>query len=169
MILHEISLKGYLMKNFLLIAILLFSYSSASAYISCFDDSLSAVINFTNCMIEAKKGDARSQYNIGVMYEDGQGITQDYKEAVKWYRKSAEQGFDKSQNNLGTKYAEGKGVIQEIDRVSKPGRRVYKGKQNLPWVLSGLGIAIVSTPKGVMTDREARRSGIGGEILCYVW
>jgi small subunit ribosomal protein S8 len=60
-------------------------------------------------------------------------------------------------------------ILTGLERVSKPGRRVYKGKQNLPWVLSGLGIAIVSTPKGVMTGREARRQGIGGEVLCYVW
>jgi small subunit ribosomal protein S8 len=60
-------------------------------------------------------------------------------------------------------------VISGLERVSKPGRRVYKGKRELPWVLSGLGIAIVSTPKGVMTDREARRLGVGGEVLCYVW
>jgi small subunit ribosomal protein S8 len=60
-------------------------------------------------------------------------------------------------------------VVAGLKRVSKPGRRVYKGKRELPWVLSGLGIAIVSTPKGVMTDREARRHGVGGEVLCYVW
>ena len=60
-------------------------------------------------------------------------------------------------------------VVAGLQRVSKPGRRVYKGKQDLPWVLSGLGIAIVSTPKGVMTGREARRLGVGGEVLCYVW
>lgn len=60
-------------------------------------------------------------------------------------------------------------LLTGLERVSKPGRRVYKGKQNLPWVLSGLGVAIVSTPKGVMTDREARRQGVGGEVLCYVW
>jgi small subunit ribosomal protein S8 len=60
-------------------------------------------------------------------------------------------------------------IVTGFERVSKPGRRVYKGKHNLPWVLSGLGIAIVSTPKGVMTDREARRQGVGGEVLCYVW
>jgi len=60
-------------------------------------------------------------------------------------------------------------VMTGLRRVSRPGRRVYKGKGELPWVLSGLGIAIVSTPKGVMTDREARRQGVGGEILCYVW
>jgi small subunit ribosomal protein S8 len=60
-------------------------------------------------------------------------------------------------------------VVTGLERVSKPGRRVYKGKRELPWVLSGLGIAIVSTPRGVMTDREARRQGVGGEVLCYVW
>ena len=60
-------------------------------------------------------------------------------------------------------------LLAGLERVSKPGRRVYKGKQELPWVLSGLGIAIVSTPKGVMTGREARRQGVGGEVLCYVW
>ena len=60
-------------------------------------------------------------------------------------------------------------LLTGLKRVSKPGRRVYRGKQNLPWVLSGLGVAIVSTPKGVMTGREARRQGVGGEVLCYVW
>jgi small subunit ribosomal protein S8 len=60
-------------------------------------------------------------------------------------------------------------VVAGLERVSKPGRRVYKGKRELPWVYSGLGVAIVSTPKGVMTDREARRHGVGGEVLCYVW
>jgi small subunit ribosomal protein S8 len=60
-------------------------------------------------------------------------------------------------------------IVAGLKRVSRPGRRVYSGKRELPWVLSGLGIAIVSTPKGVMTDREARRNGVGGEILCYVW
>jgi small subunit ribosomal protein S8 len=60
-------------------------------------------------------------------------------------------------------------IVSGLKRVSRPGRRVYKGKRSLPWVLSGLGIAIVSTPKGVMTGREARRQGVGGEVLCYVW
>jgi len=60
-------------------------------------------------------------------------------------------------------------IVVGLKRVSRPGRRVYSGKRELPWVLSGLGVAIVSTPKGVMTDREARRNGVGGEILCYVW
>ena len=60
-------------------------------------------------------------------------------------------------------------ILTNLKRVSKPGRRVYKGKRELPWVLSGMGVAIISTPRGLMTDREARRQGVGGEILCYVW
>jgi small subunit ribosomal protein S8 len=60
-------------------------------------------------------------------------------------------------------------VITNLKRVSKPGLRVYASKDNLPRVLRGLGIAIVSTSRGIMTDREARRLGIGGEVLCYVW
>lgn len=60
-------------------------------------------------------------------------------------------------------------IVTGLERVSRPGRRVYKGKHDLPWVLSGLGIAIVSTPRGLMTDRQARRHGVGGEVLCYVW
>lgn len=60
-------------------------------------------------------------------------------------------------------------VITGLKRVSKPGRRVYAGRHDLPWVRSGLGIAIVSTPKGVMTAQQARRMRLGGEVLCYVW
>lgn len=62
-----------------------------------------------------------------------------------------------------------KSVIAGLRRVSKPGRRIYAGKQDIPWVRSGLGIAIVSTSRGVMTGSQARRQGIGGEVLCYVW
>jgi small subunit ribosomal protein S8 len=60
-------------------------------------------------------------------------------------------------------------ILTNMKRVSKPGRRVYKSRQDLPRVLSGMGIAIVSTSKGLMTDREARRQGVGGEVLCYIW
>lgn len=67
------------------------------------------------------------------------------------------------------KYFEGKPVIAEIDRVSTPGLRAYKGKDELPRVRNGLGIAIVSTSKGVMTDRAARQAGVGGEVLCTVF
>lgn len=60
-------------------------------------------------------------------------------------------------------------VITTLQRVSRPGRRVYVGKKEVPWVLSGMGIAIVTTSKGVMTDQQARRQGIGGEVLAKVW
>jgi small subunit ribosomal protein S8 len=64
---------------------------------------------------------------------------------------------------------ERKPVISGLKRVSKPGCRVYVGKKEIPWVLSGLGIAILSTPKGIVTDRQARKMSVGGEVLCYVW
>jgi len=60
-------------------------------------------------------------------------------------------------------------VIDGLERVSRPGRRVYTNKQKIPWVLSGIGIAILSTPKGVMTGQRARQLGVGGEVLCKVW
>lgn len=63
----------------------------------------------------------------------------------------------------------GDSVITGLERVSKPGKRVYTGHRDIPWVRAGLGISIVSTPKGLMTGREARKSKMGGEILCNVW
>jgi small subunit ribosomal protein S8 len=60
-------------------------------------------------------------------------------------------------------------VISGIERVSRPGRRIYTKKQDIPWVLSGIGVAILSTPKGVMTGARARQLGVGGEIICKVW
>jgi len=64
---------------------------------------------------------------------------------------------------------ERKPVMTGIERVSRPGRRIYTKKQDIPWVLSGLGVAILSTPKGIMTGQRARQLGVGGEILCKVW
>ncbi|MCC4800913.1 30S ribosomal protein S8 [Enterovibrio norvegicus] len=66
------------------------------------------------------------------------------------------------------KYFEAKPVIEQIQRVSRPGLRIYKKKDELPSVMAGLGIAVVSTSKGLMTDRAARKAGLGGEIICYV-
>jgi small subunit ribosomal protein S8 len=60
-------------------------------------------------------------------------------------------------------------VITGLERISSPGRRVYAGKNDIPWVLSGMGIAILSTPKGVMTGQRARQLGVGGEVICKVW
>jgi small subunit ribosomal protein S8 len=70
--------------------------------------------------------------------------------------------------DVALKYYAGRPVIGRIERISKPGLRIYKGKDDLPTVMNGLGVAIVSTPKGVMTDRKARASNVGGEVLCIV-
>ena len=69
---------------------------------------------------------------------------------------------------ISLKYYAGRPVIERIERVSRPGLRVYKGAQSIPQVQNGLGVAIVTTPQGVMTDRKARAAGVGGEVLCYV-
>ena len=70
--------------------------------------------------------------------------------------------------HIGLIYYAGRPVIEMIERVSRPGLRVYKNHETIPQVMNGLGIAIISTPKGVMTDRKARAAGIGGEVLCVV-
>ena len=74
----------------------------------------------------------------------------------------------KSDLTIELKYFEGLPVIEKIDRVSKPGLRIYRGNEDMPKVLGGLGVAIVSTSAGVMSDRQAREQGIGGEVLCVV-
>jgi small subunit ribosomal protein S8 len=74
----------------------------------------------------------------------------------------------KSELNIALKYYAGRPVIERLERVSKPGLRVYRGRNDIPQVMNGLGVAIVSTPKGVMTDRKARATGVGGEVICYV-
>ena len=74
----------------------------------------------------------------------------------------------KSELKIGLKYYAGRPVIERLERVSRPGLRIYKGKDDIPNVMNGLGVAIVSTPKGVMTDRKARATGVGGEVICYV-
>jgi small subunit ribosomal protein S8 len=74
----------------------------------------------------------------------------------------------KSQLDIALKYYAGRPVIERIERVSRPGLRIYKGARDIPTVMNGLGIAIVSTSRGVMTDRKARAAGVGGEVLCIV-
>jgi small subunit ribosomal protein S8 len=74
----------------------------------------------------------------------------------------------KSELEISLKYYAGRPVIERIERVSRPGLRIYKGRDAIPQVMNGLGVAIVTTPKGVMTDRKARATGVGGEVLCYV-
>jgi small subunit ribosomal protein S8 len=74
----------------------------------------------------------------------------------------------KAELKIVLKYYAGRPVIERLERVSRPGLRIYKGKDDIPTVMNGLGVAIVSTPKGVMTDRKARATGVGGEVICYV-
>ena len=80
----------------------------------------------------------------------------------------ANKGDAKAELEIALKYYAGRPVIERIERVSRPGLRIYKGRHSIPQVQNGLGVAIVTTPQGVMTDRKARASGIGGEVLCYV-
>ena len=82
------------------------------------------------------------------------------------FRLDADSG--KPRLTIGLKYFEGRPVIDRLERVSRPGLRIYRGKDELPKILGGMGTVIVSTPKGVMTDRQARASGQGGEVLCIV-
>ena len=83
-------------------------------------------------------------------------------------------GFKVDPNNgkpelrIGLKYYAGRPVIERLERVSRPGLRIYKGRDDIPQVMNGLGVAIVSTSRGVMTDRRARTQGVGGEVICYV-
>ena len=77
-------------------------------------------------------------------------------------------GEIKRELTIELKYYAGRPVIERIDRVSRPGLRVYKGSDDIPKVMNGLGVAILSTSKGVMTDRKARANGVGGELLCFV-
>jgi small subunit ribosomal protein S8 len=81
---------------------------------------------------------------------------------------SVQSADGKSEMSISLKYYAGQPVIERIERVSRPGLRVYKGVGDIPKVMNGLGVAIVSTSQGVMTDRKARATGVGGEVLCFV-
>lgn len=95
----------------------------------------------------------------------------DVLQAEGYIRGYSQTDFDngKSELEIELKYFEGTPVIREIARVSKPGRRVYASVKNIPSVANGLGIAILSTPKGVMADHEAREQNVGGEVLCQIF
>mgnify|MGYP001156526097 CR=1 FL=1 len=85
---------------------------------------------------------------------------------IDGFRVDANDG--KPQLRIGLKYYAGRPVIERLERVSRPGLRIYRGRGEIPQVMNGLGVAIVSTSRGVMTDRRARTQGVGGEVLCYV-
>jgi small subunit ribosomal protein S8 len=102
---------------------------------------------------------SRLHENVAAVLKD-EGFIREYRTETKDGKKNLV---------IELKYAEGKGVIRVIDRVSKPGRRVYSNVKNLPRFYNGLGILIVSTPQGVMPDSKARAANVGGEILCQVF
>ena len=104
------------MRNLLLTMFLLLSSHSAYA---CYDKGQSDKVNFDNCMAQAQQGDALAQYNLGVMYDSGVGVTQDDKQAVKLYRKAAEQGDVRAQFNLALRYNNGQGVTQDYKQAVK--------------------------------------------------
>lgn len=81
---------------------------------------------------------------------------------------SVNENSGKPELSVDLKYYEGKPVIEMIKRVSRPGLRIYKNKDELPNVIGGLGVALISTSNGIMTDRDARKAGIGGEVICFV-
>jgi small subunit ribosomal protein S8 len=83
-------------------------------------------------------------------------------------RERTAEGGPRKELAIALKYYAGRPVIERLERVSKPGLRVYKGRDDIPRVMNGLGVAILSTSRGVMTDRKARADGVGGEILCIV-
>lgn len=86
---------------------------------------------------------------------------------IREYKTSGTTGFDEIKITL--KYGGEDSVITDLKRISKPGRRVYVGWDNIPYVKRGLGIAILSTSKGLLTDKKSRKEKVGGEVLCYVW
>lgn len=124
--------------------------------------------------------DMLTRIRNGVMVRQKQVVLPSSKLKVAVARILKEEGFIKDfevtkdvpqpQLRIVLKYdRDRKSVLTGLQRVSRPGRRVYVKRTEIPWVLSGLGIAILSTPQGIMSDQRARRLGLGGEVLCYVW
>jgi small subunit ribosomal protein S8 len=97
-----------------------------------------------------------------------EGYIEDFAIQSKGGDKGGKDSGAKKELRIGLKYYAGRPVIERLERVSKPGLRVYKGREDIPRIMNGLGVAILSTSRGVMTDRKARADGVGGEILCIV-
>jgi small subunit ribosomal protein S8 len=97
-----------------------------------------------------------------------EGYIEDFAIRDKGGDKASKDGGAKKELRIGLKYYAGRPVIERLERVSKPGLRVYRGRNDIPRVMNGLGVAILSTSRGVMTDRKARADGVGGEVLCIV-
>ena len=97
-----------------------------------------------------------------------EGYIEDFAIRDKGAEKGVKDASLKKELAIALKYYAGRPVIERLERVSKPGLRVYRGRNDIPRVLNGLGVAILSTSRGVMTDRKARADGVGGEVLCIV-
>ena len=131
-------------------------------------------------MISDPIADMLTRMRNGIMVRQKQVVMPGSKMKVALARILKEEGFIKdfevtkdvpqAQLRVVLKYdRDKKSVVTNLQRISKPGRRVYVKRSEIPWVLSGLGIAILSTPQGIMTGQKARRLGLGGEVLCYIW
>ncbi len=120
-------------------------------------------------------GDALTRIKNGYMASKGEVILSYSKQVLAICKLLIKEGYIESAKQekngiMVTLLYRGKErAVTDIKRVSKPGLRVYKNKNALPYVLNGLGIAVVSTPKGIMSDKQARKEGVGGEIMAYVW
>jgi small subunit ribosomal protein S8 len=109
---------------------------------------------------------SRLKASIAQVLKD-EGYIEDFAVQDRGGDKAGKDGA-KKELRIGLKYYAGRPVIERLERVSKPGLRVYKGRNDIPQIMNGLGVAILSTSRGVMTDRKARADGVGGEILCIV-
>ncbi len=118
-----------------------------------------------------RNGVARRKSSVSTPASNLRARVLDVLQAEGYIRGYSKTDFEngKSELNIELKYYEGAPVIRKIDRVSKPGRRVYVSVKSIPQVANGLGITILSTPKGVMADHEAREQNVGGEVLCRVF
>jgi small subunit ribosomal protein S8 len=131
-------------------------------------------------MVSDPIADMLTRIRNGIMTRQKQVVLPGSKVKVALARILKEEGFirdfevtkdvPQSQLRIVLKYdRDRQPVITGLRRISKPGRRVYVKRSQIPWVLSGLGVAVMSTPQGIMTGQRARRMGFGGEVLCYVW
>jgi len=110
---------------------------------------------------------SRLKASIAQVLKD-EGYIEDFAIQDKAAAKGVKDSGAKKELRIGLKYYAGRPVIERLERVSKPGLRVYRGRDDIPQIMNGLGVAILSTSRGVMTDRKARADGVGGEILCIV-
>jgi small subunit ribosomal protein S8 len=131
-------------------------------------------------MVSDPIADMLTRIRNGIMMRQKQVVVPGSKVKVALARILKEEGFIRDfevtkdvpqpQLRIVLKYdRDRQSVITGLQRISKPGRRVYVNRSQIPWVLSGLGVAVMSTPQGIMTGQRARRLGFGGEVLCYVW